>query len=128
METLVGYRERDTLASIPARTHPEPMTLPAAIRACRSGRLTQDELAAKASIGQSTLSQWENGKSTPDLNQVRAIEDACGRPRGWIAVQAGYVEVSTLKTAIEVAPELDDQARSIMLDALDALEEFSSPP
>jgi transcriptional regulator with XRE-family HTH domain len=120
---LAEYSDRDIVNRIPAKRSPtEPLPLAAAIRACRQGRLTQDELAVKASFGQSTLSQWENGKSTPDLEQLRTIEDACGRPHGWIAVQAGYVDgVTSVAEAIAMTTDLDDRERKILLDAYEGL-------
>lgn len=121
MGTLAEYRELDMLRGIATHTASEQSTsLPAAIRACRKGRLTQDELAAKASVGQSTLSQWETGKSTPDALQLRAIEDACDRPAGWISVQAGLVELPTsVAEIIAMAPELSDGDRDILMDVYD---------
>lgn len=119
--SLVRYRDGDMLRRIGRLREDSPrqavLTIPEAIRACRKGRLTQDELASKASIGQSTLSQWENGRSTPDANQLRGIEEACDRPAGWILIQAGYVsDVATVPEAIAVAPELEDGERQILMD------------
>lgn len=121
MESLARYPDRDTLRGIGRLREDSPeraaLSIPEAIRACRKGRLTQDELATKASLGQSTLSQWENGRSTPDPNQLRTIEEACDRPAGWILIQAGYVaDVTTIPEAIAVAPELNDMTRRALLD------------
>lgn len=92
------------------------LSIPEAVRACRKGRKTQDELAVATGFGQSTLSQWENGRSMPDLDQLRAIEEACGRPRGWIALQAGYVAgLTKIEDAIAMSPDLDDVGRDIVL-------------
>jgi transcriptional regulator with XRE-family HTH domain len=118
VETLAEYRDLDMLRDIVTHTDREQVTsLPEAIRACRKGRLTQDDLMAKAGIAQSTLSQWETGKSTPDALQLRAIEAACERPAGWISVRAGLFEMPTSVTeAIAMAPELEDGQRRIIMD------------
>lgn len=119
METLAEYRNPGKVRAIDTRADSRKvLSLPDAIRACRKGRLTQDDLSSKTSIGQSTLSQWELGKSTPDALQMHAIEMACERPAGWISVQAGLVhDVRTVPDAIAMDPELDDIARKALLDA-----------
>lgn len=87
-----------------------------AIRACRLGHATQDEIAERTGIGQSTLSAYEQGKSVPNVLQLYAIEAACNRVAGWIVVRAGLVaEVKTIPEAIAVAPELSDGARKALL-------------
>jgi transcriptional regulator with XRE-family HTH domain len=118
VETLAEYRDLDKLRGIVTHTDREQVTsLPEAIRACRKGRLTQDDLTAKAGIAQSTLSQWENGKSAPDALQLRMIEAACERPAGWISVQAGLLDTPTsVAEAVAMAPELDDGQRRIIMD------------
>jgi transcriptional regulator with XRE-family HTH domain len=118
VETLAQYRDRDMMGGIDTHTAREQATsLPDAIRACRKGRLTQDELATKASLGQSTLSMWENGKSTPDVLQLRVLEAACDRPAGWISVKAGLFDPpQSVPECIAMAPELDDGERRVLMD------------
>jgi transcriptional regulator with XRE-family HTH domain len=118
VETLAEYRELDMLRGITTPTDRAEMTsLPDAIRACRKGRLTQDELASKAGVGQSTLSQWETGKTVPDVFQLRAIEVACDREAGWIGVRAGLFAVpQTVAEAIAMDPDLEDGERVVVLD------------
>jgi transcriptional regulator with XRE-family HTH domain len=122
VETLDEYRDLDMMRGITTPTDRAQMTsLPDAIRACRKGRLTQDELAAKASVGQSTLSQWETGKSTPDALQLHAIEVACDRPAGWISVQAGLIDVPlTVADAIAMDPALEDGERVVVMDVYES--------
>lgn len=83
-----------------------------AIRACRKGRATQDEINERTGIGQSTLSSYEAGASVPTVTRVAAIERACGRPAGFILNHAGLIEViTTVLQAIEMDPDLDDGGR-----------------
>lgn len=90
--------------------------LGAAIRACRTGRATQEEVAEKTGIGQTTLSAYERGKNTPTVLAVNAIEHACGRPDGWILVQAGLVaQTKTVPEAIAIDPALTDRERGSLL-------------
>lgn len=89
-----------------------------AIRACRAGRATQDELAERTGIGQSTLSVYEQGKSVPTVLALWEIERACGRESGWIVVNAGLVaEIKTVPDAIAMDPDLDDVERRVLADA-----------
>lgn len=88
-----------------------------AIRACYEGRLKQDELAKRTGIPQQTISRLALGDSAPKLRHLPAIEEACGRPRGWILIQAGYVnDVVTVEQAIDIAPELNDTQRNVLKD------------
>lgn len=88
------------------------------------GRMTQKALA-KALFGnesrQSTISRWERGLAErPTLEEINAIEEVTGKPRGWILVRAGYVELpSSTRDAIVADTALDDQHRDIMLAVYD---------
>lgn len=89
-----------------------------AVRACRLGRATQEEVAERTGIGQTTLSAYERGKSEPGALGLRDIERACGRPAGWIAVQAGLVlDVKSVPEAIAIDPALPEDARPGLLAA-----------
>lgn len=89
-----------------------------AIRACRLGRATQDEVAERTGIGQSTLSSYEKGLSVPAALRLWDIERACGREPGWIVVNAGLVaNIKTVPDAIAMDPALDDDGRSSLLRA-----------
>lgn len=80
--------------------------------------ITQEQVAERTGIGQTTLSAYERGKSAPTALALNQIERACGRPDGWIVIQAGLIaEVRTVPEAIAVAPELDDNARSTLIRA-----------
>jgi transcriptional regulator with XRE-family HTH domain len=53
-------------------------------RAIRRGRLikrlTQQELADRAGLQRTTISELENGKHPPELRTLRALDDAFGQP------------------------------------------------
>jgi transcriptional regulator with XRE-family HTH domain len=90
-----------------------------AIREAYEGQFTQAQLADRLGIDQTWVSRLSNGRwgasggPTPDL--LARIEEAAGRPRGWILIQAGYVDgVNTTAEAIAVDPDLTDSARRII--------------
>lgn len=105
-----------------------------ALRRAR-GRMTQDELAAATGIDQGTISRWERGQGQPGLDQIRQIEDAAGRRRGFVLIAAGYVSVpATPRAMIETDAELENGYRVLVLSAYDGAlasstaERASMPP
>lgn len=59
---------------------------------------TQAEIAAHLSaagfpIEQTKVSRWVRGATEPRLDEVAAVEQAMGRPRGWLLARAGYAEL-----------------------------------
>ena len=40
--------------------------------------LSQEEIAEKVGVSRQTISNWENGRSYPDISYVMALSDACG--------------------------------------------------
>jgi transcriptional regulator with XRE-family HTH domain len=52
--------------------------------------MPQVEFAAYADRPQSVVSNWENGKQTPSLETLCAMEESLGLPLGTLAAQAGY--------------------------------------
>lgn len=92
-----------------------------AVRECYDGRLTQKQLAATLGVEQQTVSLWSTGKTEPRPPMQNRIEDACGRPHGWILRRAGFVdEVRTTEDAIQVDQRLTDDARTAVLRAYEA--------
>lgn len=53
----------------------EKITLPAARK---NAKLTQKNLASICKVSESTVSNWEKGKSEPTVSQAKIIADACG--------------------------------------------------
>lgn len=46
------------------------------LRMLRAGtKMTQEEVAQKLDIATSTLSKWENGKSFPDVPEIKKLEE-----------------------------------------------------
>lgn len=100
------------------RAHHADMTLGAAIRTAR-GRTTQQQLAERLGTDQTKLSKWEGDHHRPSLEELGEIERACNRPRGFILVAAGFVELpASLEAAIDVDPRLTDEGRAALRGAL----------
>ena len=53
----------------------EKITLPAARK---NKNLTQKDLAILCNVSESTVSNWENGRSEPTVSQARKISEAVG--------------------------------------------------
>ena len=57
------------------------------LEACRvNAKLTQSEMAEKLGVTANTVSNWESGKSEPNLSQLRAISEISGIPMDFIFV------------------------------------------
>lgn len=58
------------------------------IAACRvNARMKQKEFAEKLGVSISTVTNWELGKTEPDLSQLRIISEISGIPMDFIFVQ-----------------------------------------
>lgn len=90
---------RKTTAVI-ARSSRRTRDLGSAIRTAYRGRLTQVELADYLGVAQNTVSRWSTGEVEPTLEQIAAIEDACGVDRGFILRAAGYVDETDSPDAV----------------------------
>lgn len=103
-----------------------PPELTRAIRDCYEGKgIGQVQLAELSGIPQQTISRLARGETAPRLPQLAAIESACGRPRGWIVVQAGFgPDVQSVADAVAMDPDLDDDGREAVLLAYEAAVEF----
>lgn len=84
-----------------------PMPLHEAIRTAYAGRARQEDIADKIGINQSQISRWSRGENLPTLEQLAQIEDAAGRPRGFILNAAGLTSpVTTVREAVAMDPNL----------------------
>ena len=94
------------------------MTLGEAISAAIAGATTQRAVAQHIGVHDSTVTRWINGAIEPTLQDLAAIEEVAGRPRGFIIRAAGYVDdVTTVVEAIEMDPGLTISARDALLNA-----------
>lgn len=92
------------------------MSLHEAIRACYTGRATQEQLEELTGIPQQTISRYARGTTEPSPSAIQQIEAACDRPAGWIYVHAGLVaDVRSVLEAIAMDPALDDHGRENLL-------------
>lgn len=90
------------------------VTLGAAIRTAR-GRVTQQELANRLDISQSRISKWEQNTHRPSLEEIRNVEDVLSRPRGFVLIRAGYVDLpQTLEEVLAVDARFDDADRDVI--------------
>jgi transcriptional regulator with XRE-family HTH domain len=71
-----------------------PVPLGEAIRQTR-GRISQTKVAEAVGTDQPTVSRWESGEQWPSFEQVNRIEEFLGKPRGFLFIAAGYVDLPT---------------------------------
>lgn len=85
------------------------------------GRDTQEAVAAVLNVTQATVSRWEKGDSTPDVEQMLRLEDHYKKPHGTVLRHAGLIDdIVTLRDAIEAAPELTPEIRGLFLRIYEA--------
>jgi transcriptional regulator with XRE-family HTH domain len=97
----------------------------AAIIAARHPDITQAELARRTGIDQPTVSKLERGlRPTPiTLWEMLAIEQATGRPPGWILSRSGITNPThglDIAAAVNADADLTSLARRMLLAAIDA--------
>jgi transcriptional regulator with XRE-family HTH domain len=106
--------------------HPPDQALSRAIRqviheARTHGRTTRD-LATYFGVSDPTISRWESGGRLPALDLLPAFDRLVDRERGYTLRLAGYVDNQVdLRAAIVTAPELDSEARNVLLEVYDVL-------
>jgi transcriptional regulator with XRE-family HTH domain len=92
------------------------------IRAAR-GELTQTRLGdalgphVGAPVPQTTVSRWESGEVSLDLDTLRAIELALELPPGSLFIETGYVPASTTPRQIEAALRADPNVDETLRDS-----------
>jgi len=65
------------------------------LEACRvNARMKQSELAEQLGVSAVTVSNWENGKTQPSLNQLRAISRISGIPMDCIFIPGDSFEMN----------------------------------
>ncbi len=92
----------------------------AGIRAAING-YRQVDVAEALGVKQNTVSRWVTGTSSPrELDVLEAIEAACARPRGFILLAAGYIQLpQTTREAIAMEPRLSQERRDDLLAMYD---------
>lgn len=70
--------------------------------------MKQDQLAELVGTDQPTISKWERGVVRPSIENLILIEERTGRPRGFIFVAAGLVDLP-LDTRGRAAAAAEDQ-------------------
>ena len=110
--------------------HPSPGRVPPVCAALRQAReeaaLTQDELARRVGLAQSSIQKWEGGRE-PRLDRIALLEAAMGCPRGHVLRLAGYVEEATsARDALLRDPSLTPSHRETMVASYDVSVRLSS--
>lgn len=56
------------------------------LKACRiNAKLNRKQFAEKLNVSESTIFNWENGKTEPTLNNLRKISEICDIPIDYIS-------------------------------------------
>lgn len=95
-----------------------------AVNACADGVMTRRELAERLGMSLSGVNSWAAGTRAPGLDDVARIEQACGRPRGWILSRAGYAP-STVDIEVDEAIRADHMLSPQWRDVLVHLYELA---
>lgn len=93
-------------------------TLNDALRSVREARgLTQAKLADTLGVDQAMCSRWESNPDwNPRVDELLAIDDALGLPRGALLKAAGYIDdTTTAEQAITADPALSPDGRDAVL-------------
>ena len=95
-------------------------------RAREEAELTQEQLAGRMSLAQSSIQKWE-GSREPKLDRIAALEEAMGYTRGHVLRLAGYVEVATTaREALLADPSLTPDHQELIVCAYDVAARLSS--
>lgn len=100
-------------------THNAKVELGGRIREARASKgWKQRELASEVEVEPITVSRWERGATTPDLDVLRLVADATGKPLSYfVAGETGQAGVSgadaTIRKLEEAAERLNVEAGRI---------------
>lgn len=99
-----------------------PVEVWQALRKCYEGRCTQAEIATAIGVTQGQVSAWMTGRERPTIDRILQVEEACGRPRGFVVVNSGLVDDHpTVEQAIDMDGLLTDDDRDMLKAAYEAL-------
>ena len=71
--------------------------------------LSQEELANRINVSRQTVSKWEIGDSTPDMEKLAALSDLFGVSLDELVLEKGTVESSPLSKKAEIIDELEEK-------------------
>jgi transcriptional regulator with XRE-family HTH domain len=100
-------------------THNAKAELGGRIREARASKgWKQRELASEVEVEPITVSRWERGATTPDLDVLRLVADATGKPLSYFVAgetdrAAGSGADTTIRKLEEAADRLNAQADRI---------------
>lgn len=84
--------------------------------------MTQTALGELVGKDQPAVSKWERGEIRPSLEDIAAVEEAAGRPKGFVLITAGLVELPTTPVmAIELDSALSDEAKQAVIAVYEAM-------
>lgn len=89
----------------------------------------QKHLAAEVAVEPITVSRWERGATTPDLDVLRAVAEATGKPLGFFVddadararVQASPDALERLEAASERIAEASDRIAAVAAELVEEL-------
>lgn len=71
----------------------------AEITALLMGDMPRAEFAARIGVDTSSVTRMLDGKQSLTFERIMVMEDACGRPRGFILALAGYATAEGVRAA-----------------------------
>lgn len=95
-----GHAESDHAARVPGGQTDPWKRIGEAIKRER-GRRRQVDVAEKLKVRQATMSDWERSKTPPGVEQLAAIEDLFGLPKGHFLRAGGFVDDPCTRTTEE---------------------------
>lgn len=81
----------------------------------------QEALAKAVGVDQTTISRWMRGETRPTLERLATLEEAAGRPRGFVLRAAGFIDDAvSARDALDLDEVLTPENRPVLLAAYDA--------
>lgn len=92
------------------------MSVASNIKRFREGAgLTQEELADKVGVARSTVTQWENGWSSPRMGMVQRLAGVFGTTTAEIVAERTQSNDSRFEELYRYYTQLDDAGRDALL-------------
>lgn len=108
-----------------AGRRPEDSRLSDAFRAAyETAGLSQTQIAdALDGVDQPAVSKWARGERPPPLWVLPAIDELCGKPRGYVLRLAGYVDDVDVADLLAADKSLDPDGRGMVVRLYRMLQE-----